>query len=207
MNTQISLSQFLAESDNDLFLPKPKANLKGGAKRSSFSSKNVISGVLCCVIVLLFFGLWIIYQKGPGARVITYWTTGSSMWPDSSCPVESPFGNCNSNLLKDGNKWATQICIQNGFSSGEWSGRTKYGCGGQLAMVCSEYKQDDGHCLPSYRYGCLPNYQSQIEIRCKGRRQNVEIVKTGADLSTIGLDKELNMLRNNLRSTSKKKSQ
>lgn len=93
---------------------------------------------------------------------ITKWSEGTYAWPDQACNPLFSFGGCNTNDQDHADAWATQVCRNNGYSSGVWTGRKEPGCSGQISMYCGGQIP----CFEIYEASCFENDQTRVEIAC-----------------------------------------
>merc|ERR1719233_1891174 len=172
---EVSLSKKLQEEDVEELFLKPCAD-KGDKQLKEFPVKKQElstltygkAGVLGCTVLLIFMIFNYYYQTNNVRHSVSFFSMGSPDWPDSACPLTEPFGACDSASQKDGNVWASQVCRQNGFVGGVWTGRAKAGCNGRVAMFCDidVTIHDENHCKVAFRYGCSAKKQTRIEIKC-----------------------------------------
>lgn len=93
---------------------------------------------------------------------VTKWSAGTEAWPDQACNFLLSFGFCNTNNRSHANAWATEVCQNNGYSWGEWTGRKLPGCSGDVSMWCN----GEIPCDPIYEYRCNVFDQTRVEVRC-----------------------------------------
>jgi len=199
----VKLSQVNDEdNDTELFLKHGYSNTGKRKKTEGYIHgdwhKSVyfrLGGKLFAA-ALLAFVIYHLFTAG-SSKSYSVLSVGSTRWPDSACPNATPFGSCDSNTQSDGNIWATSVCQQNGFNRGLWTGTSKPGCSGLVAMFCEKDPSlpDEGHCRATFRYGCLPKEQTRVEVKCLGSGGGIQSMDTAPELSTIGLDKQLNEMR------------
>ena len=84
-------------------------------------SSGKVLAIFLVILVAALIGIMTLLYYDTEVEILMQ-SQGSARWPDSACPEATPFGNCDSNLAKDGDIWATAVCQKNGFESGEWTG-------------------------------------------------------------------------------------
>jgi hypothetical protein len=112
--------------------------------------------------------------QNPDATLLK-WSEGTEAWPDEACNPDESFGECDTNSCDQANSWAQNVCENNGFDVGIWTGRKQAGCGpggpggpvvggtGNISMGCFNNLIP---CGPIFETECAPTDQTQIEVFC-----------------------------------------
>lgn len=96
---------------------------------------------------------------------LTMFSLGTNEWPDQACNPITSFGSCDTNAQEHADEWATTVCVNNGWTSGVWTGNKMGGCGNTLV---------DGE--PSISMACFPiniPCSEQIETICELTDQTI----------------------------------